>query len=94
MLLADARIELPELRVDPELVVVTVTPSRAFAQNVQDATVAANVDAMLLWNQYTDGFDIDVTADQSRLLPTDRIERIYSIIFNDVQTWFPTIRVK
>lgn len=51
------------LRVDPELVVVTVTPSRAFAQNVQDATVAANVDAMLLWNQYTDGFDIDVTAD-------------------------------
>ncbi|WP_161887702.1 P-loop NTPase family protein [Pontibacter russatus] len=27
-------------------------------------------------------------------LPSDRIERIYSIIFNDVQTRFPTIRVK
>ena len=50
------------LKVDPELVVVTVTPSRTFAQRVQDATVAANVDAMLLWNQYTDGLDIDVTA--------------------------------
>ena len=50
------------LRVDPELVVVTVTPSQAFAQRVRDATVAANVDAMLLWNQYTDGLDIDVAA--------------------------------
>lgn len=50
------------LRVDPEVVVVTVTPSRTFAQHVEDATVAANVDAMLLWNQYTDGLDIDVQA--------------------------------
>jgi len=50
------------LRVDPELVVLTVTPSQAYAQRVRDATVAANVDAMLLWNQYTDGLDIDVAA--------------------------------
>jgi hypothetical protein len=27
-------------------------------------------------------------------LPTDRIERIYEIIFNDIQTKFPTIRVR
>lgn len=51
------------LRVDPELVVVTVTPSRTFADAVSDATLAANVDAMLLMNQYTDGLDITVAAD-------------------------------
>ena len=58
------------LRVDPEMVVMTITPSRAYAQRVQDATVAANVDAMLLWNQYTDGLDIDVSADDGTVTLT------------------------
>lgn len=51
------------LRVDPELVVMTITPARAFGDAVTDATVAANVDAMLLMNEYTDGLEITVTAD-------------------------------
>lgn len=51
------------LRVDPELVVVTtVTPMRSYARMVSDASLAANIDAMLLWNEYTDGLDIDVSA--------------------------------
>jgi hyperosmotically inducible protein len=51
------------LRVDPELVVVTtMTPMRSYAQMVADAELAANIDAMLLWNQYTDGLDINVSA--------------------------------
>ena len=52
------------LRVDPELVVVatTILPARTFAQGVRDASLAARVDSMLLWNEYTDGSDIRVRA--------------------------------
>lgn len=52
------------LRIDPELVVVATTllPAHTFAQRVRDASLAARVDSMLLWNQYTDGSDIRVTA--------------------------------
>lgn len=52
------------LRVDPELVVVatTILPARTFAQGVRDASLAARVDSMLLWNEYTDGSDIRVGA--------------------------------
>lgn len=52
-----------QLRVDPELIVVTtITPMRSYAQMVADAEMAANIDAMLLWNEYTDGLDIKVAA--------------------------------
>lgn len=51
------------LRVDPELIVVTtITPMRTYAQLVADAELASNIDSMLLWNQYTDALDIDVSA--------------------------------
>lgn len=51
-----------QLRVDPELVVVStvIVPTQAFAQRVRDASLAARIDSMLLWNQYTDGSDITV----------------------------------
>ncbi len=51
------------LRVDPELIVVTtITPMRTYAQLVADSELAANIDSMLLWNEYTDGLDINVSA--------------------------------
>jgi osmotically-inducible protein OsmY len=57
------------LKVDPELVIVTatVTPTRAYAQRVEDATLAARVDSMLLWNEYTDGSDIQVQAHDGKV---------------------------
>lgn len=48
--------------VDPELVVAVIEPLPTFATHVADATLEAMVDSKLLWNQYTDGLDIDVTA--------------------------------
>lgn len=52
-----------KLRVDPELIVITtITPMRIFAQQVADANLATNIDSMLLWNQYTDALDINVTS--------------------------------
>ncbi len=49
------------IKVDPELVLVTVVePAPTFATYVADATLDAMVDSKLLWNQYTDGLDIDV----------------------------------
>jgi osmotically-inducible protein OsmY len=59
-----------QLRVDPEVVVLAVTPARTFADRVADATVAANVDSMLLWNDYTDGLDIQVSADDGAVTLT------------------------
>lgn len=58
-----------QLKVDPEMVVTvtTVVPSRAYAQKVADASVAARVDSMLLWNQYTDGLDINVSAHDGKV---------------------------
>lgn len=49
------------IRVDPELVVAVVQPQPSFATYVADATLEAMVDSKLLWNQYTDGLDINVT---------------------------------
>ena len=58
-----------QLKVDPEMVVMvtTVVPSRAYAQKVADASVAARVNSMLLWNQYTDGLDIAVSAHDGKV---------------------------
>lgn len=47
--------------VDPKLLVVTVVePVPSFASYVADATLEAMIDSKLLWNQYTDGLDINV----------------------------------
>ena len=58
-----------QLKVDPEMVVMvtTVVPSRAYAQKVADAGVAARVNSMLLWNQYTDGLGIAVSAHDGKV---------------------------
>lgn len=58
-----------QLKVDPEMVVMvtTVVPSRAYAQKVADASVAARVNSMLLWNQYTDGLGIAVSAHDGKV---------------------------
>ncbi len=51
------------IKVDPKLMVVTVVePVPTFATYVADATLEAMVESKLLWNQYTDAMDIDVTA--------------------------------
>lgn len=39
------------------------TESSSFYRSVQDATLTARVKSNLLWNQYTDGTDIDVDTD-------------------------------
>ncbi len=53
------------IKVDPRLMVVTVVePVPTFATYVADATLEAMVDSKLLWNQYTDALDIDVTANR------------------------------
>ncbi|HEU0153311.1 MAG TPA: BON domain-containing protein [Arenimonas sp.] len=49
-----------ELRIDPELVVTVIEPVPGYATYVADATLEAMVDSKLLWNQYTDGLDINV----------------------------------
>lgn len=46
--------------VDPELVVTVVEPVPGYATYVADATLEAMVDSKLMWNQYTDGLDINV----------------------------------
>lgn len=48
------------IMVDPELVVTVVEPTPGYATYVADATLEAMVDSKLLWNQHTDGLDIDV----------------------------------
>ncbi len=50
------------VRVDPELVVTVIEPIPSYASYVADATLEAMVESKLLWNQYTDGLDIDVNS--------------------------------
>ena len=52
-----------QVKVDPALVVTVVEPLPGYATYVADATLEAMVDSKLLWNQYTDGLDIDVSAE-------------------------------
>ncbi len=47
--------------IDPELVVTVIQPLPSFASYVADATLEAMIDSKLLWNQYTDALDINVT---------------------------------
>lgn len=49
-----------DIRIVPDLVVTVVEPVPGYATYVADATLAAMVDSKLLWNQYTDGLDINV----------------------------------
>lgn len=51
-----------QVRIDPELVVTVIEPIAGYATYVADATLEAMVDSKLLWNQYTDGLDIDVSS--------------------------------
>lgn len=51
------------IKVDPELLVTVVEPMPGYATYVADATLEAMVDSKLLWNQYTDGLDIQVMTD-------------------------------
>ncbi|MCK7592475.1 BON domain-containing protein [Pseudomarimonas salicorniae] len=50
------------IRVEPDLVIVaaTLAPQRSFARMVGDAAITAKIDSLLLWNEYTDGLDINV----------------------------------
>lgn len=49
------------IKVDPSVVVVSLyVPANAYAQHVHDATTSARVNSLLLWNEYTDGSDINV----------------------------------
>lgn len=50
------------ITVDPALVVAVVEPLPGYAGFVADATLEAMIDSKLLWNQYTDGLDIRVSA--------------------------------
>ena len=51
-----------QIVVDPKLVVTVVGTTPSFANAVADATLEAMIDSKLLWNHYTDGLDIDVSA--------------------------------
>jgi len=51
------------ITVDPELLVTVIEPMPGYATYVADATLEAMVDSKLLWNQYTDGLDIQVMTD-------------------------------
>lgn len=51
------------ITVDPELLVTVIEPVPGYATYVADATLEAMVDSKLLWNQYTDGLDIQVMTD-------------------------------
>ena len=51
------------VKVDPELVVAVIEPMPGYSTYVADATLEAMIDSKLLWNQYTDGLDIQVTSD-------------------------------
>ena len=51
------------VKVDPELVVTVIEPVPGYATYVADATIEAMVDSKLLWNQYTDGLDINVSSE-------------------------------
>jgi len=57
-----ARVE-NRITVDPELLVTVIEPVPGYASYVADATLEAMVDSKLLWNQYTDGLDIQVMTD-------------------------------
>lgn len=49
------------IQVDPEMVLLTtVVPINSYAQHVRDASTSMKVNSRLLWNDYTDGLDIDV----------------------------------
>ncbi|GAB2663258.1 BON domain-containing protein [Arenimonas aestuarii] len=50
------------IKVDPELVVTVIEPMPGYSSFVADATLEAMIDSKLLWNQYTDGLDIQVSS--------------------------------
>lgn len=50
------------IKLDPLLVVTVVDTKPGFGDFVADATISAMVDSKLLWNDYTDGLDIDVSS--------------------------------
>lgn len=52
------------INLDHEMVVAIIEAPPTYATYVADATLEAMVDSKLLWNQYTDGLDIDVTTDR------------------------------
>ncbi|MDP1697064.1 MAG: BON domain-containing protein [Xanthomonadaceae bacterium] len=50
------------IKLDPMLVITVVDTKPSFGNFVADATISAMVDSKLLWNDYTDGLDIDVSS--------------------------------
>ena len=56
--------------VDPLLVITVVDTDPDFGRFVADATIEAMVGSKLLWNDNTDGLDIDVSAMQGRVTLT------------------------
>lgn len=59
-----------QILVDPQLVITVVDTDPDFGRFVADATIEAMVGSRLLWNDDTDGLDIDVSAMQGRVTLT------------------------
>lgn len=59
------------IKVNPDVVVVTLyTPASTYGQHVRDATTSARVNSMLLWNEYTDGLDVNVKTHNGKVTLT------------------------